>query len=664
MRSHIRYIFIGLTVLFASTAFADVYIGDRFVTTTNFRVVWNSGNDVEAITQLFWKGGPNLTGSFALNTCNNGDVEYFGNAWAPPDPGAGGLVLVGGGTTTKGWIASRAGGGDSHGVVQITSASTGCSPSSAGVPVNTTYTFDDAPASRNLFVMQRQFNFGNKPFTSNFRPYIPRLSLGLGFTHVYYPAVGGTLAVVDARNCPTGCTGPFTTPGAAQLDAAWDSNQQWYAIHNPTTGQGMVVLRQRSYDANGSMIRSQIWIDWDGGSNTNSSSILLMAPGNGFLGQIVENETFCFYDAKSWTPSLTPPPGCQPPENADWPQILHDAGRSGYNPGEKTIGLSNVGSLEVKWTRLVEYQAAPLLVANGMLYYVGTWEGSEESIFAVDQASGALVWSFALDQFPAETCSEMGNLMAVDRGMLVGTCPAQNLWATFGIDATTGEIRFMRAVRAAAAGGVLYGDTYGMINESVFAEKFDGSELWSFKIFNLYQCGYNFLCYTDGLPAFNVDTAVWSISGPPCYRSLLAMNAPDGIMRWQSDWIPSCNIQEPTASAVAVYTVADGTLYAFDMSSGKQLWSQPGLGRPIVTGEMGYADCGADLCAFKTADGKLLWTAPDGGKPVAAANGVVYANGAFDARTGRRIGSVSGIVANGMVYTNDGFVITAYGPHK
>ena len=76
----------------------------RTVTTSNFFVIWNTGADTEAITGLSWMGGSNLTTTYELDTCGNlgdgGNVPYFGNSWAPPDPQSGGLVLVGSGTIT------------------------------------------------------------------------------------------------------------------------------------------------------------------------------------------------------------------------------------------------------------------------------------------------------------------------------------------------------------------------------------------------------------------------------------------------------------------------------------------------------------------------------------------------------------------------------------
>src|SRR5881397_3664267 len=113
---------------------------ERSVLTPRFFVDWSGSSsnagDPEEIDVLGWKQGPNLTGTFA-GPCAGGDVEYFGNSWAPPDPQSGGLVLVGAGSSGT-W---RRGGRR----VVIRSNATGC-PASAGVPVKTRYRFADRGA--------------------------------------------------------------------------------------------------------------------------------------------------------------------------------------------------------------------------------------------------------------------------------------------------------------------------------------------------------------------------------------------------------------------------------------------------------------------------------------------------------------------------------------
>jgi len=290
---------------------------NRIVTTDSFSVTWSTTNDTEAITSFIWNGGSNLTSDQGIGTCFPpfpGSVEYFGNSYAPPDPWAGGLVLVGGGTTTPPGTTAWSGQVLPNGTAQviINSASTGCPPSSAGINVQTTYNFFN-PDDPNTywFGVQRSFDFTNTTFAYDFRPYMARLSLDEGFTEALYPDTSGALATVNVFDCGLGCTGPVVIPDATLLTPPWDSTQGWFAMHNPTTLQGVVVSRTPSNDPQGNPIVTQLWVDNDGGSGTNVTSFLLMYPGAGFTGGMVtEVETLCFYDSSTWTPSMTPPAAC------------------------------------------------------------------------------------------------------------------------------------------------------------------------------------------------------------------------------------------------------------------------------------------------------------------------------------------------------------------
>jgi hypothetical protein len=167
-----------LTAL-ASSGRAQINSNNRTVTTSDFVVTWNTGTDTEAITSLTWMAGSNLTNTQGLGTCFPsfpGSVEYFGNSYAPPDPWAGGLVLVGGGTTTPAGTTAWSGQVLSSGADQVTinSSSTGCPPSSAGINVQTTYTFSNPNApGTNSFAVQRSFDFTTTTFAHDFRPYMP-----------------------------------------------------------------------------------------------------------------------------------------------------------------------------------------------------------------------------------------------------------------------------------------------------------------------------------------------------------------------------------------------------------------------------------------------------------------------------------------------------------
>jgi hypothetical protein len=325
----------------------------RTVTTSNFAVTWNTGVDTEAITSLSWMGGSNLTRTLELDTCGNaGDVEYFGNAWAPPAPQSGGLILVGGGTITPPGTTAWVGQLLASGTVQVTinSNSTNCPPSSAGINVQTTYRFfDPRNSGANWFEIQRVFDFSATAFAYDFRPYITRLGLNDGYTEVLYPSTGGVLAAMNVSDCGAGCTGPVSVPNAAPLSPAWASSQGWFAINNPTTQQGVVVRRAQSADPQGNAIGAQLWIDWDAGSNANASSFLLMNPTAGFTGGLVtEVETLCFYNSAIWTPSLKPPLPCINAPVTLSPSILTFAGQSvGVASAPKAATIRNTGTVAV-----------------------------------------------------------------------------------------------------------------------------------------------------------------------------------------------------------------------------------------------------------------------------------------------------------------------------
>ena len=213
--------------------------------------------------------------------------------------------------------------------------------------MQTTYRFFDPrnPAA-NWFGVQRVFDFSDTAFPHDFRPYIARLSLSEGYTEVLYPSTGGALAVMNVYNCGPGCTGPVSAPGALPLSPAWASAAGWFAIHNPSTLEGVVVKRVQTADPQGSAIGAQLWIDNDAGSNSNASSFLLMNPTAGFSGGLVtEVETLCFYNSTTWTPSLTPPPACINAPMTLFPESLTFAGQTvGVASTPQAAILKNVGA--------------------------------------------------------------------------------------------------------------------------------------------------------------------------------------------------------------------------------------------------------------------------------------------------------------------------------
>jgi outer membrane protein assembly factor BamB len=636
------------------TSFAAVIITGRTVNTTMFNIVWDSGRDVEAITSLQWKGGPNLVGAFAIDTCAKGDVEYFGNAWAPPDPQAGGVVLVGGPTANGVWAGDA-----KDGAVGINGSSALCNTITNILPVSTKYTFEDS-STPNQFRVERTFDFSSG-FRHPLRPYIPRLSLGMGFTHVLYPTVSGTLATKDSRDCPFGCTGPQPAPGAASLAPLWDGTLAWYAIHNPTTGQGMIVFRRKTFDSRGVMMPVQLWIDNDDASNTNATSFLLMKPAGGFVGQLLETETFCFYDQSSWTPSLTPPTECQP-QGGDWPQSAHDPAHTGYNPTESVIGVSNVGELGLQWTAS-DGSITPPVVANGIEYLVSG--GQSLTVLAFDSSTGRPLWTFPLDAVCSPDTGNSGLSLtpAVDNGLLYTSCGSS--WVHYYvIDAKSGalvfdSIDFLKGPWTIADGNIFYAGW----------QYISGPD-WFFYFEREAGCGgFVEMCYPASLLSVASGNvySVFAVSDltPPyacSYIGVIAVNEQDGSRVWSTQvgkppkvcgWYRSPVV----ADGVVYVALDDGNLYAFDAQTGTALWvTRTAVASMVAADRVVYVGTGSHLSALNASNSARRWTILSNGLPLAVANGVLYTDrGAFNAKTGALLWTgVGSAVSYGTLYSLDG----------
>lgn len=256
------------------------------VTIGNFDVEWSPSNPEEVVS-LRWMDGPNLTNAWTPDWASEdcGDLEFFGNGWVSENEGGSDFFfasLVGLGSTGTWSIQSST-------EIAIDSASTSC-PGSGNMPVSTQYRFFSDRA--NLIEVRRTIDFGDLGYTHDIRPFIPRLYPADGFTEVLHPSADGTSLMADGT-CGYGC-----------VISDWDGT--WYAIHDPSTGVGMIVQHQPAE------FSPALWADDDGGSFTNASSVLLLQPPGGFTGQVSVTQYLCFYDSEIWTPSLNLPTECEP----------------------------------------------------------------------------------------------------------------------------------------------------------------------------------------------------------------------------------------------------------------------------------------------------------------------------------------------------------------
>jgi hypothetical protein len=297
-----------ITLLLLASAVSAVTVteGTRTVQSKNFLIRWSQA-DQEAIVSLQWDAGgspagaPNLTASANVGACPAPFApEYFGNSWTGGSPQSGEPVLAGLGTSTPAGEEAWTPVFGEHGS-EVSSQSNDYFPPfmAAGVPLNTRYRFYDNKPRGSVIRLDRTFGFGEEALSMPFRPYIPRLSrsAGLDFDAVKYPTSSGTLATVSVDVCPFGC-----------IRSDWSAARNWLAIHSPATGRGVILKRADNGFA------PELFLDWDGSSNTNATSFRLRPPAGGFTEEVTERMVLCFYDASTWTAAdqqaLRLPAGC------------------------------------------------------------------------------------------------------------------------------------------------------------------------------------------------------------------------------------------------------------------------------------------------------------------------------------------------------------------
>jgi polyvinyl alcohol dehydrogenase (cytochrome) len=147
--------------------------------------------------------------------------------------------------------------------------------------------------------------------------------------------------------------------------------------------------------------------------------------------------------------SLAAPASAAP--SGDWPTYLGDRGRSGFNAAETVISPSTVSGLNPVWTDSSGSVSAEPVQAAGVVYY-GSWDGFER---AVDAATGKQLWSAFLGQTAKSTCEPPS--VGIASTATVGTIPVNGVPTQavfvgggdhnfYALDAATGSVIWKRAL--------------------------------------------------------------------------------------------------------------------------------------------------------------------------------------------------------------------------
>jgi uncharacterized repeat protein (TIGR01451 family) len=307
------------------------------------------------------------------------------------------------------------------------------------------------------------------------------------------------------------------------------------------------------------------------------------------------------------------------PSSADWTQFHRD-NMQRWNPYETILGVSNVGSLNLKWKNAIgASEFSSTAIVNGVVYFGSR---GDKSLHALNASTGALLWSYT-------TGDEVISSPAVASGIVYFSSGS----VLYALNASTGTKLWRFDPFAplepvgnefdspTVANGVVYvgSDKLYALNAGT------GAQLWS------YDAGdpVNSPAVANGTVYFNDDIG-----------NLYALNASTGSKLWSSTSANFRGVSPAVANGIVYFGSFDHFVYALNASTGAVLWSfETDLSveesSPAVANRVVYIADDSNVYALNASTGAALWrfAISEGVESSpAVANGVVYVvgSGAFD----------------------------------
>lgn len=251
-----------------------------------------------------------------------------------------------------------------------------------------------------------------------------------------------------------------------------------------------------------------------------------------------------------------------------------------YVKGKRTVrgpGLNSIYALDRTTGKEIwafhptgEVMPTPVLL-NGFLY-VGTGDGH---VYKVDATTGKLVWKSDIESFVS-----MSSPVAGDGNIFLGGTYPNNFYA---VDQNTGKIAWKTTIPGLVATGI-----------------------------------------SDCTPAYSEGIVIQEATiksgdaAKPVANVVLAMDGKTGRILWQKRLDdgpvpPAMKTATPMIDGGIVYegSPVSGNFHAFDLKTGKQLWSvhlgsQIRAGAAVLDGIAYVPYHAGDIAAIRTSDGKLL----------------------------------------------------------
>jgi len=293
----------------------------------------------------------------------------------------------------------------------------------------------------------------------------------------------------------------------------------------------------------------------------------------------------------------------------DWPELGFDPQNSSSNPHETILDVSNVSQLVLKWVVPAGFVLRSPVLANGVLYTT-----QDTKIVALDAATGATLWTG-----PTSAASP-----AVDRGVVYVMGKT-----AYALDAATGDVIWSTPLGTTSVEDptVLHGlvftaaDPTTQYDHVMALDGEDGSIVWT---------------ADTGTSVQSPAVSRGRVYAGGEFREVLAVDAATGAHEWRGR--PRDVLSPTSAVGGIVYVGTEGSIFAFNGTSGEMLWFGNG-GGPVNTNlvvadgqVVASADVTGRLTASDAVTGARTWVAElDGSGYLAEANGVLYVNTGFTA---------------------------------
>ena len=321
----------------------------------------------------------------------------------------------------------------------------------------------------------------------------------------------------------------------------------------------------------------------------------------------------------------------------DWTQMKYSSAQNPFNPAEKTISVSNVGSLQTAWVRefsTAKFVTTPLRSGSHLFSLISG------GVIAMKATTGKTLWRIQLEG------ANSGKIGTANNVVYVAT-----LNHLYALDAATGAPIWTFDAPFGSPGSVAISDgTVYLGGLDIYAvDAATGHERWH------YNTGWG-----DPFPV---------VAGGVVYTrqtdELVALDAGTGGVLWTA----------PEEMPLLLYKTslyALWGLHSLDAATGTQKWWNQDVGYAFVAanGRVYAQTIPTEAWASVNAgNGHILWTRPEALQYAALANGVIYANEgrtsegtirAIDATTGTEIATLPGhgavVISHGVVYTVDNHV--------